>query len=530
MKSNILRLTRIQVCYRTGLSFRRVAETGPAARFILRAGLLTLALCLFATGPNAPAIAQTASSDQTQEELLGQAEQAVEKGRADQLDVYSPKHFGRAADALDEARSLIERKRERELIRIKLMSCLDEVKEARESAKVVRSKLGPAIAERTAAADVHADQLNPDGWKRADDKLYAAVRDIERGVESIPDGEIQEIAGAYRALRREAMRTQILGESRSRIETAQQRGAEKLVPTLVLRAHQALGRAEAALAQENLDQARTDATLATGVADHITGLMGYVDTAERQKNSWETALLPYDDLLERIARRLGGTLDFSHGGAATYDQFETMISRTTDSVQAVAAQFATTNASLEASLQEAQTSLADAQNRIIQLEQRIKTLESQHSESKGALQKNTELTQLIAQAQELFKPGEAVILQDERGRVVIRVYAVNFAAGQSDVEKSQLKIIGKVATAVQKFPGAKITVEGHTDSDGKEEVNQTLSEQRALAVGAALADALKVRADTLTAMGFGESKPIADNATKEGRARNRRIDVVLTLP
>jgi outer membrane protein OmpA-like peptidoglycan-associated protein len=188
------------------------------------------------------------------------------------------------------------------------------------------------------------------------------------------------------------------------------------------------------------------------------------------------------------------------------------------------------NESLETSLRESQTSLADAQNRIIQLEQRAKTLENQQSESKDALQKKTELTQTIAHAQEFFKPGEAIILQDERGRVIIRVYAINFAAGQSSVEKSQLKIIDKVAKAVQEFLGAKISVEGHTDSDGKDDVNQTLSEARALAVGSALADALKVRADTLTATGYGETKPIADNANKEGRARNRRIDVVLTLP
>jgi outer membrane protein OmpA-like peptidoglycan-associated protein len=499
-------------------------------RRLIPAVLLTAGVTLTGVFNLPVASAQSPATEQTPEDVLSQAEQAVEQGRADALDVYSPKHFGRAVDALDQAKSLIERKRERELIRVKLSSCLDEIKEARESAKLVHQKLSPVIGERAAAEEVHANQLNPDGWKRADTNLYAAVRDIERGVESIPDGEIQELAGAYRALRREAMRTQILGEARSRLDATQKSGSDRTVPTLVLRAHQALGRAEAALAQENIDGARAEAATAVGIADHIAGFLSYTAAAEKQKDRSEAALLPYDDLLEKIADRLGGTLDFSRGGAATYDQFDALISRQTDSVQAAVAQLTTSNESLEASLQEAQTSLADANNRIIQLQQRVQTLESQQSQSKTTLQRNAELTQTIAQAQELFKPGEAVILQDERGRVVIRVYALNFAAGQSTVDKTQLKLVDKVATAAQKFPGAKITVEGHTDSDGKDDVNQTLSEQRALAVGSALADALKVRADTLTAMGYGETKPIADNATKEGRARNRRIDVVLTLP
>jgi outer membrane protein OmpA-like peptidoglycan-associated protein len=65
-------------------------------------------------------------------------------------------------------------------------------------------------------------------------------------------------------------------------------------------------------------------------------------------------------------------------------------------------------------------------------------------------------------------------------------------------------------------------VEGHTDNVGNAETNQTLSEQRAKAVAAALA-ARGVPADRLLARGFGANRPVGDNTTEAGRAANRRI-------
>jgi outer membrane protein OmpA-like peptidoglycan-associated protein len=69
----------------------------------------------------------------------------------------------------------------------------------------------------------------------------------------------------------------------------------------------------------------------------------------------------------------------------------------------------------------------------------------------------------------------------------------------------------------------KIAIEGHTDNTGKAEKNQSLSECRANAVKSYLGSK-KVAEDRLSAAGFGEEKPIADNATKEGKAQNRRVE------
>ena len=77
------------------------------------------------------------------------------------------------------------------------------------------------------------------------------------------------------------------------------------------------------------------------------------------------------------------------------------------------------------------------------------------------------------------------------------------------------------------FPGAVIEVGGHTDATGSTELNQALSQLRAEAVRAALI-AQGVDAARLRAVGYGESRPVADNDTDEGRARNRRVELAIS--
>ena len=74
-------------------------------------------------------------------------------------------------------------------------------------------------------------------------------------------------------------------------------------------------------------------------------------------------------------------------------------------------------------------------------------------------------------------------------------------------------------------PALKVRVEGHTDSIGEAAANQELSERRAKAVAEALAT-LGVDPGRLVPVGFGESRPVADNGTESGRAKNRRVDLV----
>ena len=79
------------------------------------------------------------------------------------------------------------------------------------------------------------------------------------------------------------------------------------------------------------------------------------------------------------------------------------------------------------------------------------------------------------------------------------------------------------ANVLSKIPNVNIEIQGHTDSDGNDQYNQVLSEKRAISVKNYLVQK-GISVDRLTTAGFGETQPISDNSTPEGKAKNRRIE------
>lgn len=105
---------------------------------------------------------------------------------------------------------------------------------------------------------------------------------------------------------------------------------------------------------------------------------------------------------------------------------------------------------------------------------------------------------------------------------------VNFASAKAEIRGAQsFNLLNTMASAANQCKSFQVMVEGHTDSEGSDEYNQWLSEQRASSVVAYLADN-GVEVSRMAAKGFGESQPIATNDTPEGRAANRRINFVVT--
>ena len=106
--------------------------------------------------------------------------------------------------------------------------------------------------------------------------------------------------------------------------------------------------------------------------------------------------------------------------------------------------------------------------------------------------------------------------------------SVMFDTGKSAIKPEAEKELHEAAERLKKFPGAHILVSGHTDTVGNDASNKALSTARAEAVKAYLVRAEGIAADTLQTVGFGKTQPVADNGTDAGRARNRRVDVVIT--
>ena len=112
----------------------------------------------------------------------------------------------------------------------------------------------------------------------------------------------------------------------------------------------------------------------------------------------------------------------------------------------------------------------------------------------------------------------------ERVGGILADTTIQFAAGSAEIAAESDPVLSTIRDVLRTCPDAALEIGGHTDSEGSESGNQRLSQQRAEAVLAALrADALPL--PDVTARGYGESRPVADNGTAEGRAANRRIEV-----
>jgi outer membrane protein OmpA-like peptidoglycan-associated protein len=121
----------------------------------------------------------------------------------------------------------------------------------------------------------------------------------------------------------------------------------------------------------------------------------------------------------------------------------------------------------------------------------------------------------------------AVVKEEQRGTVITLNGAVLFATGQSTLLPIAADRLREVAKALKETPRGAVTVEGHTDSVGSPAANEELSRRRAESVRAFLLTE-GVDADRVRAVGLGQSRPIADNKSPEGRANNRRVEIVVS--
>jgi len=140
----------------------------------------------------------------------------------------------------------------------------------------------------------------------------------------------------------------------------------------------------------------------------------------------------------------------------------------------------------------------------------------------------SDLKAMQDEADKKFKELQSSLIQvtnDARG-TIISMSDILFETGRADLTPDLKTSLAKIAGILLVFKNSLVVVEGHTDNVGSEEYNQTLSEHRAENVMNFLIEQ-GVSESRLSAIGYGLSRPIADNETKEGRAKNRRVDLIV---
>jgi OOP family OmpA-OmpF porin len=138
---------------------------------------------------------------------------------------------------------------------------------------------------------------------------------------------------------------------------------------------------------------------------------------------------------------------------------------------------------------------------------------------------NTLIQLTILEKGEMVQEITADAMYDALNKDGFMALYINFDTGKFDIKPESVPIIDQIAALMKTHADLKISIEGHTDNVGTPASNKTLSEQRAKSIMNAVVQK-GIAAGQLSAIGWGQDKPIADNRGEDGRAKNRRVEIV----
>lgn len=147
--------------------------------------------------------------------------------------------------------------------------------------------------------------------------------------------------------------------------------------------------------------------------------------------------------------------------------------------------------------------------------------------ARRALASEAEWNKALQEARAEFSEDEAELYR-QGDQLLIRLKKINFPVGGTEVPEQSKDLLTKVSTVIEELNARNVEVQGHTDATGSPKVNKAISEKRAASVADFLESEVGEADVEMKTVGYGFEKPIAANRSKEGRAINRRVDIVIT--
>jgi outer membrane protein OmpA-like peptidoglycan-associated protein len=449
------------------------------------------------------------------ETLFGTADRTMQAAREAEAERLAPGTFSRGQQAYADADADFARGRNIERIRTRIGEAEQAFTQAIEASEIARITLASLIKTRDDASNASADTFAASQWTDAEELFDAAARRLENGDIRGARTRAEEAEGLYRDAELTAIKAQYLSDTRALLAQAEQQRVQRYAPITLENAQSVLQQAELELNENRYDTdfPRSLAQQANYQARHAIALADTIVAFRDKDASEEQIILAYEQPLVQIA--------------AAAD----IAARLDGGTEAVANQLVNYIEELRAAERETSIDLQDSRARIAELEDEIRSLDERLG---GVSQERVALVERLeaeARIREQFEAIEQMFTREEArvsregNDIILRLVGLTFASGASTVGAEYRTLLDKVRQAAAVFPRSQLVIEGHTDSYGSDETNLNLSRQRAEAVSAYLTAEFGIPTFRMTAVGYGETRPIANNETAQGRARNRRIDV-----
>ncbi|MFZ1954914.1 MAG: OmpA family protein, partial [Desulfobacterales bacterium] len=443
-------------------------------------------------------------------DLVNGFERLVVNARTNQVNLLAPFWFSKAEESLADAQKALAEQAEISRIAEYVSIGQSQLKKAEEVAAVSRTSMADVIKRREMARKAGAAEL--EGYPQAERSFFRLTKEIENNNLDYALRNKEKVKNSFRDLEIAAIKRNVLGEVRVTLNEADRLGAKKYAPKAYADAVQKLNATDAFITENpyEVEEMTRQAREALFYARRSVELTR--QSKKIQAMNSEQIALWIEDILYQTEKQLNAP--------DMRDQtFDVQLQNINGSI--VAAQ--KNQDFLNTKIKEQQDDIEALKDRVFELEGKSR----QEQIAREQLEAEKKFNEKFENIQNSFDRQEAEVYR-QGNQLVIRLRGMQFPIGKAVILPENYALLSKVQLAIRSFNDPEVIVEGHTDSTGSTEVNQQLSQERATAVKEYLVSNDTLPGSNVLAVGYGSTRPLMSNETAEGRAVNRRIDVIIT--
>jgi len=470
----------------------------------------------------------------------------IDSARVMGSSTFAPKAMKKAEQEFMKAREAVQSNRNQKTINKHVAKAAEFAENALKTTEVAKLTLKEYLQPREKAIAARSASLVQELYFKAETQFVKATAKVEKGDVKGGLKEAAKSIALYDAAELEAIRKSILGSADAQIAKAKQDGAEKFALSTFDKARTARAKSNALVTNDRYDKetAVVEAKRSEYEARHASNIALSVRALKRNDQAWEKLMLIYEIQMNRIGASIGAEhLPFDNGPMAAADSLihyikamqtdndfltrwlSAMVTKFGDEPEVASSERLI--AQLDSHFDKLFTKHEKVSSELKSKREKLSSLETEHQNVTAELSERHKHDEKFRKAKSLINPSEGEVLFNASNDVVLRLSGISFDIGKAYLKDSHIPLLEKVNEIVKMFPEAKLMVEGHTDATGDASRNMLLSEKRAYAIMQYLRQSLMISAGRIQSMGFGSDKPVASNKTKDGRAKNRRIDIII---